>query len=576
MAAHMPAGGGHVLGAPGRGLWGSWGGGGMGKEVGDLLALYFNSLFYNEHFQNGDRWGYGLEIILTPVFLFINCFSRSLGWLFVGGVVFFTGFVIFIAHWIGIPYYWEKSPVLCISLIILGYWLMINIIFHFTMGVLVSPGYPPCLLELSFPYAFLAPADAVSNSSCFFQDAAVPEVSAICKKCIAPKPPRTHHCSVCNRCILKMDHHCPWLNNCVGHYNHRYFYLYMVYMCLGCVFILVFGFRILMEQAFCSFKGDRQDGEKEGARKGFLQSIFVSHEILVCFNRMCHHFRTILLFILQIGLFGLELNTHDHRADLLLSTASLCLGTLVILGFLAYSHGRQISRGETSIEAHINKQMRKQFETAGLKELENVAGSVIKQSESPSSEARETTVIVHYATGKSTKEVSQLTQVPVDVVKKLVPKRQPYTQRRYGQKGKWMECPFCNESVKPILVQQHMRRHIFPWSCGHCGQGFPLQKSVTAHHRDMHPGLDSFFIQDQQEPVNVLRTFYRYQGMEEFTFLGVTYKCSQTTDLLPRRKKKKQLLAGSPSTITDVISSAVGPNELENLSAVTVADSQED
>lgn len=30
----------------------------------------------------------------------------------------------------------------------------------------------------------------------------------ICKKCDSPKPPRTHHCSVCNKCVLKMDHHC--------------------------------------------------------------------------------------------------------------------------------------------------------------------------------------------------------------------------------------------------------------------------------------------------------------------------------------------------------------------------------
>ncbi len=34
-----------------------------------------------------------------------------------------------------------------------------------------------------------------------------------CKKCLKYKPKRTHHCSVCKTCILKMDHHCPWLNN---------------------------------------------------------------------------------------------------------------------------------------------------------------------------------------------------------------------------------------------------------------------------------------------------------------------------------------------------------------------------
>eukprot|EP00752_Nemacystus_decipiens_P011013 g9786.t1 len=59
-----------------------------------------------------------------------------------------------------------------------------------------------------------------------------------CYKCDAFKPPRAHHCSLCQRCIVKMDHHCPWVNNCVGVANQKLFLLFCAYTCALCVFAL--------------------------------------------------------------------------------------------------------------------------------------------------------------------------------------------------------------------------------------------------------------------------------------------------------------------------------------------------
>ncbi|QLQ80680.1 hypothetical protein HG537_0E00330 [Torulaspora globosa] len=51
----------------------------------------------------------------------------------------------------------------------------------------------------------------------------------LCRTCHVWKPDRTHHCSRCDRCILKMDHHCPWIPGCVGFRNQRYFIQFLIY-----------------------------------------------------------------------------------------------------------------------------------------------------------------------------------------------------------------------------------------------------------------------------------------------------------------------------------------------------------
>ncbi|XP_029624463.1 palmitoyltransferase ZDHHC7-like [Salmo trutta] len=68
------------------------------------------------------------------------------------------------------------------------------------------------------------------------------EVIYKCPKCCSIKPQRAHHCSICKRCIRKMDHHCPWVNNCVGEKNQRFFVLFTMYIALVSVYALCLSF----------------------------------------------------------------------------------------------------------------------------------------------------------------------------------------------------------------------------------------------------------------------------------------------------------------------------------------------
>lgn len=69
----------------------------------------------------------------------------------------------------------------------------------------------------------------------------------LCPICETLTPPRSFHCSTCNICILKRDHHCTFAGTCIGHYNHRFFILFVFYMLLATFISLPFNIYFLWD-----------------------------------------------------------------------------------------------------------------------------------------------------------------------------------------------------------------------------------------------------------------------------------------------------------------------------------------
>ncbi|XP_073997906.1 palmitoyltransferase ZDHHC16A isoform X1 [Rhodnius prolixus] len=284
------------------------------------LKLFFYTFFYNHHLDAN----YVSDICMEPIFWFVDNFTKFLGPFFVACVVLLMTLVIIIAYYIGLPYWWNRNPQIAVVLVIIGNWLKVNTLFHYYMGVVTSPGHPP-------------------------KGALIQEAVSICRKCIAPKPPRTHHCSVCNKCILKMDHHCPWLNNCVGHYNHRYFFMYMVFIALSTLFLMVFGFDIAYTEVWLQNIDEDDDDNIFGHPVRFN-----NNSEIIPVPEWDNNTSSELPIT--------EVPTEVvWRRRAITFMAFICSGAFVALTWLSSWHARQIVFGETSIEAHINKAEAKRF-----------------------------------------------------------------------------------------------------------------------------------------------------------------------------------------------------------------------
>ncbi len=112
---------------------------------------------------------------------------------------------------------------------------------------------------LTLPYLFLYAAAAsdpgyITSENHSHQMALYPYDFTIfhpgqrCRTCNLLKPARSKHCSICKRCVAKMDHHCIFINGCVGYGNHHYFLLLLLTTAFLTTYATYIGFAILSDQ----------------------------------------------------------------------------------------------------------------------------------------------------------------------------------------------------------------------------------------------------------------------------------------------------------------------------------------
>lgn len=108
--------------------------------------------------------------------------------------------------------------------------------WSYTIAVFTPPGSPAASSTTSDGYGLLPTSQGSNTRPATSFTVKSNGEHRFCKKCQSRKPDRTHHCSTCRRCVLKMDHHCPWLATCVGLRNYKAFLLFLCYTTMLCGF----------------------------------------------------------------------------------------------------------------------------------------------------------------------------------------------------------------------------------------------------------------------------------------------------------------------------------------------------
>ncbi|KAF5729907.1 protein S-acyltransferase 14 [Tripterygium wilfordii] len=176
-----------------------------------------------------------------------------------------------------------RDTVVSLAVLLLFHFLLAMLLWSYFSVVLTDPGgvprnwRPPMDEERGDTDPLVGAQDGpigVDSNQFPMPGDAAGQKTRLCRKCNQFKPPRCHHCSVCGRCILKMDHHCVWVVNCVGAMNYKHFLLFLLFTFLETTLVT-----LSLLSVFIAFF---TDGEISGTA-GTLAATFISFVLNLSF-----------------------------------------------------------------------------------------------------------------------------------------------------------------------------------------------------------------------------------------------------------------------------------------------------
>ena len=217
------------------------------EEINNSTAINFNDITesssieennnVNDNINNTSKKKKEKKFDIDYIFVYVSKFLKFLGPLFC-----ITIFTFLIYTYISViknifPYWYknfisyENHKIFYNIYKYLIFFELLSTLFNHVLAIIIKPGSVQDLKnskyykEHSAYYSdnFKITPFFIRNNNLNHQEM----IWKICKYCKEIKPLRTHHCSLCDICVIKMDHHCPWINNCVGQNNQRYFLLFL-------------------------------------------------------------------------------------------------------------------------------------------------------------------------------------------------------------------------------------------------------------------------------------------------------------------------------------------------------------